>query len=210
MKKTSLIILISFLSVFNLYPQNKLSLELSGGVISPFKSFSGFLGKAQVNYAYSIDNSFYAGFSNSSWAKNEVTIHDPSGKTFYDVYSEYDHSLYSIFAGNRMIFLRYKTLSLFNDLEIGYQILNYIKTFPQRILNPDGTVEYLTDYNTQKNVTENLFGLGAGIGITNKITTQAELLLSIKLNSYVGSNYTGLLGSRNTYLTFMGGCIFSL
>ncbi len=210
MKKTSLILLLSLLSVINLYSQDKFSIEFGGGVISPFKSYGGFNGKAQLNYSYSINNDLYASFSFASWARNIGTIHDPDGQTFYNIYSEYDHSLYSIFAGNRMILFRYKALSLFNDIEIGYQILNYTRIFPQRIINPDGTIEYLTDYSKKKNITENLFGLGAGLGIKNRITSQIDLLLSIKLNSYVGSNYTGLLGGPNTFITFMGGLICNL
>ncbi len=138
-----------------------------------------------------------------------MIINDPGGQTFYDVYSEYNHSLYSVLAGNRFIFYKFKTISVFNDFELGYQSLNYIRTFPQRILNPDGTIEYLTDYSKQKNITENLFGLGVGLGLKNSITSKVDLIILIKLNSYVNSSFHGLFGSANTFAAFTGGFIYN-
>ena len=210
MKRIFFAVITSLLFVFSLYPQNRISLEFTGGVISPIKSYDGLMGKIQVNYSYSNDNNLYASFSYSSWAKNKVIIHDPDGQTFNDVYSEDNHSLYSILIGNRMIFYRYKTFSVFNEFELGYQGLNYTRSFPQRIINPDGTIEYLTDYSLSQNITENLLGLGVGLGIKNSISTKVDLLISIKLNSYLNSSYNGLFGRTNSYFSFSGGFLFNI
>ncbi len=210
MKRTLLPVIFCLIASINLYSQNMTSLEFSGGVTSPIKSYDGLMGKIQINYSYSDDNNLYASFSYASWAKNKVIIHDPAGQTFNDVYSEDNHSLYSILIGNRMIFYRYKTFSVFNDLELGYQNLNYTRSFPQRIVNPDGTVEYLTNYSLSQNITENLLGLGVGLGIKNSITTKVDLLVSLKFNSYLNSSFNGLFGDTNSYFSFSGGVIYNL
>lgn len=210
MKRILVLVIFFLLASINLYSQNMTSIEFSGGVISPIKSYDGLMGKIQINYSYSNDNSIFASFSYSSWAKNKTIIHDPAGQTFNDVYSENNHYLYSILVGNRMIFYRYKTFSVFNDLELGYQNLNYTRSFPQRIVNPDGTIEYLTDYNLSQNISENLLDLGVGLGIKNSITTKVDLLFSIKFNSYLNNSFNGLFGSTNSYFSFSGGLIYKL
>ena len=111
---------------------------------------------------------------------------------------------------NRTIFYKYKTFSIFNSLELGYQGLIYTRSFPQRIVNPDGTIEYLTDYRLSQNIIANLLGLGVRLGIKNSISSKVDLLISIKLNSYLNSSFNGLFGSTNSYFSFSGGFIYKL
>lgn len=209
MKKIILAVIFSMILINNLFSQSILSAELNGGVIIPFKSYGGLQGNVQINYSCFADNYLYASFSYSSWDRNKIVIYDPSGQTFNDVYSEYDHTLYSIFAGNRFIFFKYKTFSVFNDIELGYQNLNYMRIFPQRIINPDSTVEYLADYSKQKSITESLLGLGVGFGLKNDITEKVDLIISVKINSYINRSFHGLFGSANTNAVVAGGFVYN-
>lgn len=61
-----------------------------------------------------------------------------------------------------MILYRYKIFSIFNDLELGYQNLDYKNTFPQRKFNTDGTIDYLLII-VQKRMLQKCVGIRHGI-----------------------------------------------
>ena len=210
MKRIFFAVITSLLFVFNLYSQNRISLEFTGGVISPIHSTNdGLLGTVQINYYSYRDNYLYANFSYSGWDKNKIGINDPNGLR-YNLYSEENHSLFSIFIGDRYIFNRNKIFSAFVELELGYQNLNYTSVFPTRFINPDGTIEYLYDYGKKEIINENLVGLGLGLGIQHEITNNCDILLSIKLNSNMNNSYNGFFSSQDTYFTYSGGFLFNL
>ena len=210
MKKIILAVIFSLTVISSVHPQSNFSAELDGGVIIPFKSYGGLQGKLQMNYLCFADDYLYASLSYSSWDRNKLVIYDPSGQTFNALYSEYNHTLYSFFLGNRFVFFKHKTFSLFNDVELGYQNLNYTRLFPQRLVNSDGRVEYLADYSKQKDITESLFGLGIVLGLKNSITEKVDLMISTKLNSYINSSFHGLFGSANTNAGVTCGFIYDL
>ncbi len=208
--KTTMQVL-AFILILNsfLHPQNKLSLQIDGCIIAPFQANTGTGYDIQLNYNYVHNNSLFLDFSNSSWDKNKLVFHEPNG-TVFNEHNEENHSLFSIFLGNRFKFFRYKTLRTFLSFMLGYQKLDYTEISLIKYTNPDGSFEYINDYSQQKKINDNLFGLGFGLGIMNHITNSFGIQLSLKLNSFINGSYNGLFSKNGTYLNYIGGIFFNI
>ena len=210
MKRISFAAAIFLLCICNLHSQDKISVELTGGIISPVKSLNnGLSGTLQFNYHLLPNHYLYVSASSSSWDRNKVIINVPGGRNLTR-YSEVGHSLYSYRLGDRFTFFTGKMFNLFADVEAGYSKLSYTSNILSSFTDLDGSINYSTDYRAPENIIEHLFGLGIGAGIVHNINYNFLLQLSVKFNSYVNSYYNGLFGSRNTYFIYNAGIIYQL
>ena len=209
MKASSLVFLIAVLAVYNLYAQDKFSVQLSGGIITPINSSKGLTGLLQVNYSISENSTLYAYFSTSSWYHNNILINKDNMHPI-EAYDEDRHILNSFNAGDRIIFNRNKFFDAFADVELGYIHLNYRKLSLSRYVNSDGTIEYLNDYASSAIAHESVLGTGIGVGLQHHMIDRFDLLLNLKLNTFMNDVINGNFTFDRTYLTYMFGFVYKI
>ncbi len=204
MKTMLFISAVILIMVSNLYPQNKMSIQLSGGIISPVNAQQGLSGLVQFNYSTSKNNSVYASLFTSSWDFNRINFNEDNVPLPIKSHDEENHILNSIYIGDRIIFNRNKYFNAYVDLELGYTHLNYLHVFLERQVNPDGTVQYIPNYALSNEVNENMLGTGVGVGIQHHMIDRFDLMLNVKLNTFNDLS-TSIFDFQRTYLVYMFG-----
>lgn len=138
--------------------------------------------------------------------------YDMSGPKYFSSYSSDEHILIPFYLGGRINFYTNDLFHSFLNLEIGYSYLNYNSYDQIEKKNPEtGKIEgYYPDLTSQKENSENLFGLGIGAGISHPVSENLNLVFSFKLNTYLNSKYYGLFSTRGTYTMFLGGFDYKL
>ena len=204
MKNILGVLVITIIVIINLYPQNKMSVQLSGGIMSPVNAQQGLSGLVQFNYSTSKSNSVYASLSTSSWDFNRINFNEDNVPVPIKSHDEENHILNSIYIGDRIIFNRNKFFNAYVDLELGYTHLNYLHVFLERQVNPDGSIQYLPNYALSNEVHESMLGAGAGVGIQHHMVGRFDLMLNIKLNTFNDFS-SGIFNFQRTYLVYMFG-----
>ncbi len=203
------------------FSQGKFSLQLDGGIISPFNSSNGISFNLQANYYINSTFILYIYSGVSGWSRNKVVFWDygktnPSylgyGTRNFNSYSEDNHLLIPFYFGCAFNFHLNKILNPFLIAEIGYSYLSFNSYENSKAADPvTGITEYyFPDKSTRKVNRENLFGAGIGGGLSLPVSETMNLLILIKLNSIVNNKYNGLLSTNGTYITFTAGVNYRL
>lgn len=95
--------------------------------------------------------------------------------------------------------------------ELGYSYLSYNTYSVKKEINSSTgeVISYYADSATQNKVTDNLFGIGAGIGIIHQLSQNIGIILSFKLNSQLNSKYNFING-QGTYTAFSLGLDYKI
>lgn len=212
---SSLIIISVIFSKF-IFAQDSNSIQVNGGIIMPMSSSKGLTASIQFNYTFNPIIQLYGYIGYASWDQYNITFHEDYSpiqkQQYFKIYSADNHILLPIYLGGKLNFNTNKLFTSFINLGLGYSHLSYnsfdnFKSFNQEIGEVLG---YYPDFSTKKEVSENLFGLGIGAGISHPITESLSLILSFKLSSYINSNYYGLFSTRGTHTMFLAGFDFNI
>ena len=214
-KISSSILLLVFL-FFNINANDKNSIQITGGVISPRNSNSGFIGALQYNYKLSEKISIYAYSGFSSWKKNKVVFQSEypniQSRSFINSYSEDNHKLIPLYFGSKINLSKNKIFDAYFLAEVGYSYLTYDNYQNDKIFNEakDVIIDYRVNENSKTEMEENLFGVGIGTSLEREIVSDIRLSLMLKLNSFINDNYNGFLSGRGTYYQVTAGINYSI
>ena len=105
-----------------------------------------------------------------------------------------------------------KLFTAFGTFEIGYSYLSYNSYNITKVIDEDTgeILAYNTDPNSGEKITENLFGVGIGAGLTREFVNNINIVLSFKLNSHINSNHYDFLSREGTYTAFNLGFDFKI
>lgn len=189
--------------------QDSLSVQFSGGLISPGSSSNGLTGTVQLNYPINSKFTlyFYSGYA--SWGKFKVYFKEDNSfvqkQTMFDAYAADDHVLIPIYIGGKFDIHSFKLFKLYFNIELGYSYLSYNSYDILKKIYPETgeVVGYYADASTKQKSHENLFGVGVGAGVSNQIGKNLELVISVKLNSHLNSDYYDFLSSQGTYSMYL-------
>jgi hypothetical protein len=195
----STLIIISFFYA-NIFPQDKNSIQINGGIIYPMSSSKGLSASLQYNYSLTTSISLYFNSGYASWDKHYVTYKEALSpvqqKQHFKTYSSDDHKLISINLGGRINLHTNKLFTSFVDLEAGYSFLSYNSYNHWKSVNPEtGEVLGYSPNPFPAEIKENIFGIGAGAGLSHPMTKNVNLIFIYKLNSNLTSDYSGIFGS---------------
>ena len=199
-----------------LFAQNYNSIQVNGGVIIPMSSSKGLTTSIQYNYYLNHKIQFYIYSGYSSWDKFKVRyIEDYSSiqkRTLFSTYSSDEHNLIPVFIGSKINFHSNTLFTPFTTFEIGFSHLSYYSYKIERVVNSKSgaVISYEPDLNTKQKINENLFGIGAGLGLSHQLTEYLNLVFSFKLNSNFNSRYYKFLSSEGTYTAFILGVNFDI
>ena len=217
MIKSFLIVLIFSTTSSNIIlAQNTHSIQVNGGIVMPMSSSRGLTTSIQFNYSLNPKVELYGYVGYSSWDYYKVVFHEDLSEVqkqqYFAVHPETDHILVPVYIGSKINLHTNKLFTSFANIEIGYSHLTYYSYDVIKIINPEtnAVLSYQINPGTQEKVSENLFGLGIGAGISHPMTNYLNLILSFKLNTYINSNYFGLFSTRGTYTTFLAGFNYSI
>ncbi|MCU7493853.1 MAG: outer membrane beta-barrel protein [Ignavibacteria bacterium] len=193
------------------YAQNTHSLQLNGGMVFPMNSSKGAGAALQYNYSLSPAIQLYAYSGISYWDENheihEMDRKDIQNNQFKTSYSADEHVLIPLYFGSQIALHSDRLFTTFANIELGYSHLSY-NAYENLMVTDEKTgevLEFYADQKTKRKVNENLFGIGAGVGLSHEITNGIKLQLSYKLNTFINSNYNGFFTSRGTYNTLVLG-----
>lgn len=210
----SLLVLFSVCGI--LQAQSARSLQFNAGAVFPMNSSKGFSTTLQYNYSLNPTVQFYAYSGVSYWDENHV-IHEMElsairKNQFITSYDADEHVLIPLYFGSRINLHSDKLFTTFINLEAGYSHLSYNAYDNVKVVdeNTGRVVEFYADPKTKRKVNDNLFGIGAGLGLSHEITQNMELMLFYKLNSVINSSYNGFFTSRGTYNTLTLGLNYGI
>lgn len=192
------------------------SLQVNGGIIMPMSSSKGLTASVQFNYSFNPQIQFYSYIGYAAWDLYKVIYRadwsENQRKQYFEAYPESDHTLIPFYIGSKINFHSNKLLTAFVSFEAGYSHISYHKYDIMKIINPETgeVVDYLADGATKEKISENLFGIGAGVGISHPVTRKLNLLFSFKLNTFLNSDYSGALGTKSTYTIFLIGFNYNI
>lgn len=196
--------------------QEKFSLQINSGIISPLAASVGFSSSIQLNYSLSDNIFLYLSTGYSRWGNfNETFMIEHSEiqtVTNFRCCIEDNHTLISVYLGTRINIHKGKLFNSFVNVEAGYSYFKYNRyNGAQKIDETTGAVlYYYKDESTKKESNENVFGLGIGGGIFRSITDNINIMLAYKLNSHINSTYYGFFNNRGTYSTVTFGVTVGL
>lgn len=207
----SLLVIVTVLFSGILQAQNARSIQLNAGAMFPMNSSKGFSTALQYNYSLNSTVQLYAYSGISYWDENHV-IHEMDWSEiqknqFITTYDADEHVLIPLYFGSRINLHSDKLFTTFFYLEAGYSHLSYNAYDNVKVVdeNTGEVLEFYADQKTKRKINENLFGIGAGVGLSHEITDSIELQLFYKLNSFINSSYNGFFTSRGTYNTVVLG-----
>ncbi|MBZ0177952.1 MAG: hypothetical protein K8F36_01585 [Melioribacteraceae bacterium] len=212
---SSLLILI-ILSSSVILAQGSKSIQLNGGIISPKSSTDGFSTAVQFNFNQNATISFYASVGYSSWNKfyvNFIEEWSPIQKeTHFKTHISDEHIMIPLYFGSKVNFHTNKYFTSFINIELGYSYLKYNSYDYWRSINPETgeVLGYYPDSSTKEEIKDNIIGLGVGLGISHPMSSNMNLILSVKLNSNIYSKYSDMFNSRETYMSFLAGFSFNI
>ena len=213
MFKLNLNILVVFIlfSITSFFAQKDHSVEINGGVLYPRSSSNGF--SSSIKYSYSLNSTFniytYVGYN--SWDKFNVVyavdLTGPQTKALFQSYSSDNHVLIPIYIGNKINLHTNKLFTSFFDVEIGYSYFNYnsYDNVESVDIHTGEIVDYKIVEDSKIEVTDHLFGIGIGAGLSHPITNSINLIISYRLNSNFNSGDFGLFSAKGTYSTLFTG-----
>jgi opacity protein-like surface antigen len=203
MKKSYLIMAIVLFLASLIYSQEKSSIQFSGGLVQPMSSNPGLSSTLQYNYNINSRFNLFVSTDYSAWDKRNFSYPDKSSGDYRMSYSESDHSLSRIMAGGRYLITQPEQFKLFVDAGLGYSYLQYKVYDLVQSINPDNSTKLVL--NPAGKVHQNLFNFSSGIGFIHPITNRWDMIFEYKLNTYLNSQYNGLLSSQNTFSSFQLG-----
>lgn len=192
------------------------SFQINGGIIIPSSSSNGFTGSLQYNYALNDDIQLYLNSGFSSWDKHYVGFLEDYSEiqkqTYFETYSSDKHLLIPVYLGSRINLHTNKLFTAFGTFEIGYSYLSYnnYRIIKETDEDTGEILAYNTDQSSGEKITENLFGVGIGAGLTREIINNMNIVLSFKLNSHINSDYYNFLARKATYTAFNLGFNFNI
>ncbi|MBU1099644.1 MAG: outer membrane beta-barrel protein [Bacteroidetes bacterium] len=210
------LLVISVLFSNSVLAQSSNSLEFSGGIVLPGSSSNGLNAHIQYNYQFTDDIQFYFYTGYSSWDKFYVTFREDwsekQNETLFRAASSDDHTLIPLYIGSRVNVHESSLFNFFITLEAGYSHLSFSSYEVNKVVDPvSGVVTaYEADTNTKVEVTENLIGIGAGAGLSCRITENLTLVFSYKINNHINSKHYDIFSSKATYSAFTLGVNFKL
>jgi hypothetical protein len=202
-------LIITFLAVSNIsLAQNYNSIQINGGVLLPTSSSDGIAASIEYDYSFNSNIKFYIYSGYSSWNKYNVIFREDwsevQQQTNFTTYTSDDHELIPLYIGSKINFNTNKFFTAFTMFEVGYSHLSYDAYSVKKEINPSTgeVLSYYADRSTKEKMDENLFGVGAGIGVLHQITQNVGLILSFKLTSQLNSKYYSFLSGEGTYTAF--------
>ena len=196
--------------------QSTNSLQINGGLIIPMSASKGITTSFQYNYSLNSNIQFYIYSGYLNWDKFNVSFiaqwSPLQQQTHFSTYISDNHILIPLYIGSRINIHTNKLFTFFTTIEAGYSYLSYNSYGFNKETEPGTGVvlTYNTDLNTKKKRNENLFGVGAGVGLSHPINNNMNVILSFKLNSQINSNYYGFFSNHGTYTTFNLGFNFNI
>ena len=178
-------VIISIIISSSIYAQDSNSIQFNGGIVMPMSSSKGFNTSIQFNYNYSQNVQFYIYSGYSSWDKYNVNFTEDwstiQKQTLFKSYTADNHILIPVYIGSRINFHTNKFFTSFATFEIGYSHLSYNSYGIKKEIGIETgeVIAYIPDQNSKKEVNENLFGVGAGVGLSHPITENINIILFI-------------------------------
>jgi hypothetical protein len=215
MKAASFLFVLLFVTNLVL-AQEQYSIQINGGLIAPMSSSKGFTGLAQLNYTITPNISLYIYSGYSGWDQHKVVYHEDYStiqkEQYFDSYSADEHTLIPVYVGSKIHLLTNKLFTSFINVELGYSHLSYNSYDNWKSVEPatGKVLGYFVDRSSKKEIKEDLFGVGVGLGFSHPITEKMNLILSLKLNSYVSKNYYGLFSTGGTYTNYLLGFEYTI
>lgn len=211
---SSIFILLIFSNI--ILAQSNNYIQFNGGLLIPRSASKGLSISIQYNYSFNRNIQFfiYTGYSN--WDKYNASFLEQSSslqrQTHFSTYIADKHIMIPIYIGSRINIHTNKLFTFFTTIEAGYSHLSYnAYGFIKEVDPGTGVVlAYNTDLNTKEKRNENLFGVGAGVGLSHPITSNVNVILSFKLNSQINSSYYNFFSNQGTYTSFNLGFNFSI
>lgn len=205
---------LGFLFLFSfttIIAQNEHSIQINGGILYPRSSSNGF--SSSVKYSYSLNPTFdiYAYTGYNSWDKFNVVyavdLTGPQTKSLFPSYSSDNHILIPIYFGTKINIHTNKLFTSFFDVEIGYSYFNYnsYDNVESVDIHTGEIVDYKIVEDSKREVTDHLFGIGIGAGLSHPISNSIDIILSYRLNSNFNSGEFGLFSAKGTYYTLFTG-----
>ena len=170
----------------------------------------------QYNYSFNSNIQFYIYTGYSNWDKFNASFLEQSSslqkQTHFSTYIADKHILIPIYIGSRINIHTNKLFTFFTTIEAGYSYISYnAYGFIKEVDPGTGVVlAYNTDLNTKEKRSENLFGVGAGVGLSHPITSNMNVILSFKLNSQINSSNYSFFSNQGTYTSFNLGFNFNI
>ena len=210
MCKSFFVALIFVLIIFSniILAQSNNSIQINGGLLIPMSASKGLSTSIQYNYSFNSNIQFYiyTGYSNldkfyASFLEQSSSLQQ---QTHFSTYIADKHILIPLYIGSRINIQTNKLFTFFTTIEAGYSYLSYnAYEFTKDIDPVTGVVlAYNTDLNTKEKRNENLFGVGAGVGLSHPINSNMNVILSFKLNSQINSSYYSFFSNQGTYTAF--------
>lgn len=205
------IFVISLLFVTSLHAQNTRSVQVNCGAIFPIGAYTGFSGSFQINYPLSENLCVYLYSGYSYWDRDKVSfiaeLNGAQKQQIFDSYSSDSHNQIPVYLGGKYDFYKGKFFTSFFTMEAGFSHLSYNNYANEKVVDPSNGVvlAYNVDPSSKTKVTENLFGLGIGTGISHQLTENINLILAYKINSYLNSRYYDFFSASGTYSMLLAG-----
>ena len=165
--------------------QETISIQINGGFIYPENSTNGLTALVQFNYPLNEQFHLYVYSGYSSWDKNKVIFKE--GPPIYDAqenfftYSADDHTMIPVYFGSFINLHTNKIFTAYINLEAGYSYLSYNSYENWKSVNPytGRVIGYYVDRGTKEEITENLYGVGIGAGISHPMRENLNLEFSL-------------------------------
>lgn len=210
------VVLFSFISSDILLSQESHTIQVNGGLIMPMSSSKGLTTSIQFNYEINPEFTLYIYTGYAKWDQfNVIYMEDISNvqkQQYFKTYMADDHTLIPFFIGGKFNFHSNKIFTTFVTFEVGYSHLSYNNYDNFKSVDPESgeVLGYYVDASTKKEISEDLFGIGIGAGLTHPISRNLNLILAFKLNSNINSAYYGFFSTKGTYTIFLAGFNFSI
>ena len=197
---SAIFIILIFSSI--IFAQSNNSIQINGGIIIPRSSSKGLSTSIQYNYSINSNIQFYIYSGYSNWDKYDAQFSwGSSALHHFRTYIADKHILIPLYIGGRINMHTNKLFTFFTTIEAGYSYLSYnAYGFIKEVDPGTGVIlDYKTDLNTKEKRSENLFGVGVGVGLSHPITSNLNVLISFKLNSQINSRYYSFFSNQGTY-----------
>lgn len=208
LKHISQAVLFFLLLSLLVFPQQKISTQLQGALISPFEARKGVGGTVTLNYHINEKFDIY-GYSGLLYWNDNNLRYNGRGNYFESVSDEKDHYLVPVLLGARYNGKNETSWFPFVETEAGLSFLSYEKGTIYEIINPEtGDVERLQLRNI--NEKEEVFiSVGVGAGLHHQINDWFGMELGMNVNSNFNEDNPFFKGSL-TYIAIYWGFHFSL
>ncbi|MCB9247627.1 MAG: hypothetical protein H6613_03380 [Ignavibacteriales bacterium] len=216
------ILIVLTLLTTNIFSQNEKSIQVNGGILFPRSSSNGLSGSIQLNYGINSDLYLYLYSGYSSWDKfniglnyqySEVEDKEIAQQRTIATYAENEHSAIPFYLGARLNFRTNKLFTTFFSFELGYSRLafNSYNKWDPVYSNSGAVVQYIPVESSKIKKNENLYGFGVGLGFAIPATTQMDVIVNFKLNTYSNFDDIELLSTRgHIHTTILGGLNFKI